>query len=592
MSPSFSVVLIARNEFKTLPRLIKSLAEFQSRGGEIILVDTGSTDNTASYARSKGCKVFEEGDRFITVIDQKLADDINNKFVVQGEENIVKVGDKLFDYAAARNYAATLSTNDMIAMPDCDEEFTVLNLDIIEQAIADNYSRFEYNFVFSHDEFGKEVIKFMHSKFYNRTKCKWVGIVHEVLMGETTNKFFNEDEIKLEHWQNPSEHRSRYLTGLALDCYQNPTNDRNSHYLAREMLWSNRPKSAIKEFDRHIGMDAWLPERAQSMIFKGDAYCTLGEADNGLQSYHQAILTDGNRREAWLRLANHFWKKDDFTRTACYATAALNIPWNNFYCNYMDHYTWEPHKLLYWAKWYLGDKEESKKHWQKCLEYQPQNPAFLKDWVFYNPTPKVSIVIPTLGREDKLKRLLDLIPQTANYSNLEILIMHDSFDDRQGAPKLVKRGVEKSSGELVMFLGNDCIPQPNFVINAVRAMYTNFGEAMDGLVGLNDGYWNGELATHWLASKKLLPHLDGEFFHTGYYHAGCDNELTERCRMIGKYVWAPDAKVINETQFDKVHAIAYNNGRLKHDRDLLEARSKLIGFELRKNFQRPKNAVN
>lgn len=592
MTPSFSVVLIARNETKSLSRLVKSLTEFQHRGGEIILVDTGSTDGTAALARSLGCKVFEEGERFITVIDTHLAKHINKKFIVHGEDDIVKVGDKLFDYASARNYAANLANHSMVSMPDCDEEFTKLDLDVIEQAINEGYNRFEYNFVFSHDEFGKEVIKFMHSKFYNRNKCHWVGVVHEVLTGETKNKFFNENEIKLEHWQNPSEHRSRYLTGLALDCYQNLNNDRNSHYLARELVWTGRPKSAIREFDRHIAMNAWLPEKAQSMIFKGDAYVALGDTDKALQSWHQAIDTDGGRREAWLRIADYYWKKNDFLHAACYASAALNIPWNNFYCNYMDHYTYAPHKILYWAKWYLGEKEESKKHWQKCMEYQPDNTQFIHDWIFYHNGPKVSIVIPTLGREEQLKRLLGLIPLTANYENYEIIVMEDSFDDRQGALKLVKKGVDKSAGDLVMFLGNDCVPHQNFLINAVRAMYDNFGEEMDGLIGLNDGYWNGEFATHWLASKKLLPYLDGEFFHTGYYHAGCDNELTERCRVIGKYAWASNAKVVNETQFDEVHRIAYDDTRLKHDRDLLESRSKLLGFELHKNFERPKNAIN
>ena len=44
---NFSIVLIAKNESKTLPRLIGSLSEFQKRGGNILLLDTGSTDDTA-----------------------------------------------------------------------------------------------------------------------------------------------------------------------------------------------------------------------------------------------------------------------------------------------------------------------------------------------------------------------------------------------------------------------------------------------------------------------------------------------------------------------------------------------------------------
>ena len=98
---------------------------------------------------------------------------------------------------------------------------------------------------------------------------------------------------------------------------------------------------------------------------------------------------------------------------------------------------------------------------------------------------------------------------------------------------------------------------------------------------------------------KELEYIDERYDYTLaeetkdlFAKAGCDNELTERCRKLGKYAWAPDAKVVNETQFDAVHKIAYDNDRLKHDRELLEMRSKLLGFDLKKNFQRPVNAIN
>ena len=46
--PMFSVTLIAKNEERSLPSLLASLSEFRARGGEILLVDTGSTDKTVS----------------------------------------------------------------------------------------------------------------------------------------------------------------------------------------------------------------------------------------------------------------------------------------------------------------------------------------------------------------------------------------------------------------------------------------------------------------------------------------------------------------------------------------------------------------
>lgn len=124
---NFSIVLICRNESRTIPRLLASLVEFQKRGGKVILVDTGSTDNSAEVARGFGVEVHEVGERFLFTIDKALAKEINERFVFGEEERLVKEGDRLFDYSKARNFAASLAPTDMVAMPDCDEEYTRLD---------------------------------------------------------------------------------------------------------------------------------------------------------------------------------------------------------------------------------------------------------------------------------------------------------------------------------------------------------------------------------------------------------------------------------------------------------------------------------
>jgi len=587
-TPLFSVVLICRNEAKTIPKLLGSLDEFKLRGGEVILVDTGSTDNSVSVAREHGCRVQEVGERFLFTIDASLARKINHAYVAEGEAPVVKEGDRLFDYASARNYAAALSNTDVVAMPDCDEQYTRLDLDKIDDAIRRGVEQLEYEFVFAHDEFGNEAIKFRHCKFYDRRKLKWTGIVHEVLTGSATREYFGPDVIKLEHWQIPSEHRSRYLTGLALDCFLNPQNDRNSHYLAREMLFTGRPASALREFQRHLTLSGWPAEAAQSRIFCGDALMMLGREQKAVEAWQDAINHDGSRREAWIRLAEHYHRKNDPQRAASYAAAALTIPWSDFYANRVEEYRHKPHAILYWALWWIGDRAGSFQHWQKAKEFSPADPKFMADSVFYldQINPKVSIVIPTLGREERLKALLERIPEVAGWANLEVIVIQDSFENRMGVPRALKAGVEKSTGEYVLFLGNDCLPEKNFVRFALEAMFKSFPQA-DGLVGLNDGIWQGELATHWMASKKLLPALDGEFFHTGYNHAGCDNELTGRCRKLGRYVWCKESMIGHQhpvktgwDNLDPVYQLAYQPDHLRADRALLAERAAKLGFEM------------
>jgi hypothetical protein len=179
---NFSVCFIGRNEEKTLPNALKSLEEFKSRGGQVCYLDTGSTDNSAKVARDWGCTVEEVGTKFLTMITKEQADAINTRFVVEDEEPILKEGDKLFDFASARNYCAdNLAKEDHVAWLDCDEGYTVLNIDKVIEEINNGAGQFEYEFVFSHDHLGAPLVQFIQSKFYNKKKLEWRGIVHECL---------------------------------------------------------------------------------------------------------------------------------------------------------------------------------------------------------------------------------------------------------------------------------------------------------------------------------------------------------------------------------------------------------------------------
>ena len=78
--------------------MVASLENFRARGGEVILVDTGSSDKTPEIGEALGCKVHRAGERFLTVLSKEQADAINRQFVKAGEENVVAEGDRIFDY--------------------------------------------------------------------------------------------------------------------------------------------------------------------------------------------------------------------------------------------------------------------------------------------------------------------------------------------------------------------------------------------------------------------------------------------------------------------------------------------------------------
>ncbi len=387
--PLFSVVVIARNEEKTLPRLLQSLEKFgfKERGGAVCILDTGSTDKTAQIARDWGCIVEEVGPKFMVKIDKETADAVNAKFGVEGEAPLLKEGESLFNFAAARNYAATLSPTNIVSTPDADEVFTMLDIDYVNSFIEQGLGQGEFEFVFAHDAQGKPAVQFKQCKMYDKTKLEWKNMVHEHLFPITTGEikrfYLVPEKYKIEHWQNPETNRSGYLRGLALDCYLNPENDRNSHYVGREFYWTGRPKMAIKEFQRHLDMKRWPAERGQSLCFMGDCYTMLGDEEKAVECWHKSISIEGQRREPWMRLAWHYYRKNDAHRAASYSAAAMELPWTDFYSNRMGHYTHEPLEINYWAKWMIGDREGSKEQYKKAVHMFPNHDKFKADRKFY-----------------------------------------------------------------------------------------------------------------------------------------------------------------------------------------------------------------
>ena len=191
---------------------------------------------------------------------------------------------------------------------------------------------------------------------------------------------------------------------------------------------------------------------------------------------------------------------------------------------------------------------------------------------------KVSVIIPFV-RPDGAKRCMEAVKANAGISADDYEILAEGDEDRIGCPKMVKKLVEQSRHECVLFLGDDTYPYADFIKNALDAMAT----LPDGwgMVGLNDLVHDGNiLATHWLAHKNLLPLLDGEFFHTGYLHCFCDQELIFRCKALGRYTWCKDAMLYHDHPMltgqgnDADYKRVYSPELYRHDEELFKSRCK------------------
>ena len=184
----------------------------------------------------------------------------------------------------------------------------------------------------------------------------------------------------------------------------------------------------------------------------------------------------------------------------------------------------------------------------------------------------ISICIPYI-RDEGFDRCVEALKR--NNGDIEYEIISEKDVNRIGCPLMLKKLVNNAKYSYIMFLADDVVPQKDMLINAVGKMYEFEDEW--GLVGLNDGFISGDKhATHWVAHKKLLEHLDGEFFHTGYKHCYCDNELALRVQQINRYKYAENARLIHmhpivqkdNSLTDKDYMRVYSQQYLYHDEQL------------------------
>jgi len=176
---------------------------------------------------------------------------------------------------------------------------------------------------------------------------------------------------------------------------------------------------------------------------------------------------------------------------------------------------------------------------------------------------KISIIIPVIHL-DKIEECIRLVRKNSGVKDEQYDIIIEQDTEGIGCPEMVKRMVAKTDNDLICFLGDDSLPQPGFLIEAIKAML----QLPDGwgLVGFND-LSGRQLPTHWLADRRLLSLIDNEFFSTAYGHWYCDNELCDRAVEEGRYIFAPEAIV----KHDHEHIDVENNKTLDSWDEVVES---------------------
>lgn len=332
-----AVYTIALNEEQFVERWAKSAEDADYR----FILDTGSKDGTVALATSLGVQTA------VASIRPWRFDDARNVSLSLLPDDI--------DYCIALDM-------DEILLPGWREE--------LEKAHKEGWTRPRYKYTWSWVD-GKPGLQYGGDKIHKRHGYRWKHPVHEVLVTDRLQETQGWTGLEIHHYPDETKSRGQYFPLLELSVQEDPWDDRNAYYFARELYFNAQYERAAKEFERHLSLPraVWRPERAASMRYI--AKCRPEDAQHWLA---KAIEEDPNRREALVELSSWAYKNSQWE--LCLATAKQALAIKEKPLDYLcEEFAWGylPYDLAAIASYHLGDTKSALEYGTKALELDPTN---------------------------------------------------------------------------------------------------------------------------------------------------------------------------------------------------------------------------
>jgi glycosyltransferase involved in cell wall biosynthesis len=341
-----AVYSIAKNEENFVKRWHNSAKEADG----IFLLDTGSNDKTVEIAESLGIKT-----------------------------QITLVNPWRFDLARNASLEMIPEDYDWCIALDLDEVLVAGWREHLEN-LKKEVTRPRYTYTWSWESPGVPSLQYGGDKIHLRKNYTWKHPVHEVIYPVNIKEVHGWCPLEIHHFPDSTKSRKQYFPLLELAVKEDPENDRNSHYLAREYFSYQMFDKAEKEFKRHLRLKSakWGPERAQSCRY-------LYKITNDISWLHQAIKEAPDRREGWVELAQHHYNQGEWKDCLDYSLQALKIKEKPM--EYLtESFAWgsTPHDLAAISAYNLGYFYEARHHGIEALKISPEDERLSTNYYFYN----------------------------------------------------------------------------------------------------------------------------------------------------------------------------------------------------------------
>jgi glycosyltransferase involved in cell wall biosynthesis len=271
-----SLCMIVKNEEGHLEKCLLSIKDHVD---EIVIVDTGSTDNTPSIAKKYAHK-FEE------------------YVACNGPDG------KIRDFSMARNRSFELASHDWAVWIDADD--VVRHADRIPQ-LLEKYSTapsprlIMFPYEYAHDDQGRVTCVHQRERvFYPRSAFVWKNPVHEIVSPKNPGTFMHRDEsIVIDHRRVESGKvfdNTRNLNILK-DFYKRhgESDVRQLYYLGLEYGNAGDVGNSIKFHKRYMELSGWDEEKFMACLEVVRHYQSLGDYENALEWSFRSL----GIREGW-----------------------------------------------------------------------------------------------------------------------------------------------------------------------------------------------------------------------------------------------------------------------------------------------------
>ncbi|MDE7107094.1 MAG: glycosyltransferase [Clostridiales bacterium] len=283
--------MIVKNENEVLSRVLDGIKDVVD---EIVIVDTGSTDNTMEIARRYTDKVYSF--------------------------------DWVNDFSAARNFALSKVTADYWIWLDAD--------DIVPQDTTNAIKRLMNKkniadivmlpYVAAVDENGKPTFTYYRERIVkNVPSYTWQGAVHEAVELSGTVTTLNKPIIH-------AKPTGRINGTRNLDIYEgliasgHKLTPRERYYYARELFYNNRTSDAAREFGRFIeGDGGFAANKADACLMLSDCFSALGNPQSAMQAALYRFAFTPPDGEGCCKLGALFFERGDYKSAAQWYALAL-----------------------------------------------------------------------------------------------------------------------------------------------------------------------------------------------------------------------------------------------------------------------------